>query len=75
MYWSILEFGMLVLSNEDSWFAGCVVRTISVKDVKGGLPVVFKGFLRMGFAPPFDLKNGVTFTARTGETKVRVGSI
>ena len=36
-YWSFLEFGMDVLSHEEFWATGAIVRTHNAKNLKGGI--------------------------------------
>ena len=35
-YWSFLDFGPAALANEDAWFTGLTLRSITVKKLAGG---------------------------------------
>ena len=48
-YWQFAEFGPEVLSREDAWFIGGVIRTKKVAKVQGGLSAVFKKWIERFF--------------------------
>ena len=50
IYWSLLEFGVPTLSNEDAWFCTAAERSDHVKQVNGGMAQVFGALLKYFFA-------------------------
>ena len=48
-YWSFIEFGPLVLSNEFAWFTGCCIRSSIVADLEGHMSQVINAFLDLCF--------------------------
>jgi len=50
LYWSLLEFGVATLSNEDAWFCIVAERTDRVKEMGGGIAQVFCAILKHMFS-------------------------
>ena len=50
MYYSFLELGVAVLSNEDAWFCIASARSDRVKQISGAMAQVFKVILKYIFA-------------------------
>ena len=48
-YWSILEFGPSVLSDEESWFEILLYRTTQTKCIKGGMSALFATVIKAFF--------------------------
>ena len=59
-YWAIEQFGVEVLSREQAWFVGAVIRSSIVKQVEGGLSAVFKLWVRQFFLSGANFSHGVT---------------
>ena len=62
MYWSFLDFGPAVLSNEDAWFTAMIVRSCTVKNkIAGGMCQLLKVLMNMFFslADGCDFRKGV----------------
>ena len=72
-YWSILEFGLHVLSDEEAWLEAIILRTPIVKLIKGGVSAVFAAMLMLFFNPDgHDFSTaGIFLRLYSGET-VRV---
>ena len=49
MYWSLLEFGPLLLSREESWLTVLVKRSVDVAKVEAGISQVFAGVIKLFF--------------------------
>ena len=60
IYWSIADFPVAVLSCEDAWFTMSCVRVVELEEIDGGLSHVLKLLLHKFFAPPYDLRQGVS---------------
>ena len=66
-YWCFEEFGVEVLSREDAWLFGGLLRSkILNKSVDGGLSTVFKYWMKTFFASGVDLSAGVSWHTRQG---------
>ena len=50
IYWSLIEFGVPTLSNEDAWFCTAAERSDTIKTVDGGMAQVFGVILKYFFA-------------------------
>ena len=50
IYWSLLQFGLPVLSDEDGWFCCAAERTDSLALVNGGIGQAFTCILKFMFA-------------------------
>jgi len=69
-YWSILEFGLNVLSDEESWMEVVVLRNPIVKLIKGAVSAVFAAVLKLFFDPDGHdcSKAGIYLRLASGET-------
>ena len=51
LYWSIFQFGIAILSNEDAWFCVVSERSDNCKRLEGGIAQVFTAVLEFLFGP------------------------
>ena len=69
-YWSFHKFGLEVLSREDAWFFGGLLRCKVVKKVPGGLSLVLREWMEAFLASGADFSTGVSCHTRCGPIMV-----
>ena len=65
-YWQFEESDQHVLSREDSWFLGGVLRNGVCKELRRGISYAFKRWIQGFFARPSNFHIGVTVHCASG---------
>ena len=77
VYWSLLDYDALVLSQEDAWYVMCTIRSTVVKKLSGNMSGVFSQVLKLFLGRPTgsDLRDGVVLDLGAGGTRLVTGNI